>query len=220
VEVPYQCAASNLGYRNDTHARSSALGFPAWPTNRQKVRVILMLPIRRACLGDLPKLAQIERSAAFLFREAGLAWIADGDTFAPDLLDTMCREGTVWVAVDDTDEPVGFLAAHMLDEQFHIAEVSVARPAQRRGVGAALIAAAADHARTQNFRGLTLTTYRDLPWNGPYYSALGFVEVDASAAGPGHLRKLRAEAEAGHDISRRCVMAKALGRATGISDPG
>jgi GNAT superfamily N-acetyltransferase len=172
--------------------------------------VILMLPIRRACLGELPKLALVERSAASLFREAGLAWIADGDTMESELLDTMCREGTVWVAVDDTDEPVAFLAAHTLDEQFHIAEVSVARSHQRQGIGAALIAAAADHARTQRFRGLTLTTFRDLHWNGPYYSALGFVEVDASEAGPGHLRKMRTEAEAGHDVSRRCVMVKAL----------
>jgi len=73
-----------------------------------------------------------------------------------------------------------------------------------------LIAAAADHARTQRFRGLTLTTFRDLHWNGPYYSALGFVEVNALEAGPGHLRKMRTEAEAGHDVSRRCVMVKAL----------
>lgn len=169
-----------------------------------------MFPVRRARLADLPKLARIERSAASLFRDAGLAWIADGDTIEPALLDTMCRDGTVWVAVDHTDEPVAFLAAHTLDEQFHIAEVSVARSHQRQGIGAALIATAADHARTESFRGLTLTTYRDLPWNGPFYSALGFVEVDASEAGPVHARKLRTEAEAGHDLSRRCVMTKIL----------
>src|SRR5271154_1496506 len=134
---------------------------------------ILTLLIRRACLQELPKLAHVERSAASLFREVGLAWIADGDTLEPDLLETMCRADTVWVAVDDTDKPVAFLAAHMLDERFHIAEVSVARSHQRRGIGAALIAVAADHARTQGFRGVTLTTYRDLPWNGPFYSALG-----------------------------------------------
>jgi len=166
--------------------------------------------IRRAGLAEIPKLALIERSAASLFRDAGLAWIADGDTMEPDLLDTMCRAGTLWVAVDDTGEPVAFLAAHTLDEQFHIAEVSVERSHQRRGIGAALIAAAEDHARTQGFRGLTLTTYRDLRWNGPYYSALGFVEVDPLQAGPGHLKKLLTEAEAGHDLARRCVMRKPL----------
>lgn len=166
--------------------------------------------IRLARQEDPPKLAAIERSAASLFRDVGLDWIADGDTMQPDLLIAMCRSGSVWVAVDDADEPVGFLAAYPLDEQFHISEISVARSHQRRGIGAALIAAATDYARTQNFRSLTLTTYRDVPWNGPFYTALGFVEIDASAAGPEHQRKLRTEAEAGHDVSRRCVMTKAI----------
>jgi GNAT superfamily N-acetyltransferase len=172
--------------------------------------MIPMVPVRRARTEELPKLAAVERSAASLFHDAGLAWIADGGTLEPDLLDTMCREGTVWVAVDDTDEPVAFLAAHTLDDQFHIAEVSVARAHQRRGIGAALIAAATDHARTHGFPGLTLTTYRDLHWNGPYYSALGFVEVDGSESWPGHVQKLRSEADGGHEGSRRCVMAKVL----------
>jgi len=57
---------------------------------------------------------------------------------------------------------------------------------------------------------VTLTTYRDLPWNGPYYSRLGFREIDLKEAGPGHLGRLRAEAEAGHDPSRRCIMALPL----------
>jgi GNAT superfamily N-acetyltransferase len=169
-----------------------------------------MVLVRRACLQELAKLALVERSAASLFREVGLSWIADGDTMEPALLYSMCRDGTVWVAVDDLNEPVAFLAAHTLDEQFHIAEVSAARTHQRRGIGAALIAAATVHARTQSFRNVTLTTYRDVRWNGPFYSTLGFVEVDASELGPGHVQKLRTEAEAGHDLSRRCIMMKAL----------
>jgi hypothetical protein len=55
-----------------------------------------------------------------------------------------------------------------------------------------------------------LTTYRDLSWNGPFYARLGFVEVDPQQAGPGHVEKLREEAEAGHDPARRCVMALRL----------
>jgi hypothetical protein len=67
-----------------------------------------------------------------------------------------------------------------------------------------------DHARAEGFGAVTLTTYRDLPWNGPYYAGLGFKEVDPGEAGPGHLKKLRAEADAGHDPGRRCVMALPL----------
>jgi GNAT superfamily N-acetyltransferase len=64
------------------------------------------------------------------------------------LLRTMCREERVWVAVDDADEPVAFLAVHTLDGLLHIAEVSVAWSHQRQGLGAALIAEAAAYGTT------------------------------------------------------------------------
>ena len=166
--------------------------------------------IRAARSEDLSELAAVERSAASVFRDVGLAWLADGETTVPALLAALCRDGTLWVAADEGDEPVGFLAAHELDRRFHIAEVSIARFHQRQGLGAKLIAAAVDHARAAGFGAVTLTTYRDLPRNGPYYARLGFAEVDPVEAGPGHLKKLQAEAKAGHAPVRRCLMAKSL----------
>jgi len=170
-----------------------------------------MPSVRLARSEDLIELAAVERSAASVFRDVGLTWLADGETMDLALLTALCRDGTLWVAADEMDEPVGFLAAHELDGRFYIAEVSIARFHQRQGLGARLIAAAVDHARAAGFGAVTLTTYRDLPWNGPYYARLGFKGVDPRAAGPGHLRKLQAEVEAGHDPARRCVMALSLG---------
>jgi GNAT superfamily N-acetyltransferase len=128
----------------------------------------------------------------------------------PAFLDTLCRAGTLWVAVSASDEPIGFLAAYELDGAFHIAELSVASSQQRRGIGAELIAFALIEAQAGGFRSATLTTYRDLAWNAPFYARLGFTEIGALEAGPGHADKLRLEAEAGHDPSRRCIMAKGL----------
>jgi len=166
--------------------------------------------IRTARCHEFEKLALVEQSAASLFRDVGLAWLADGETMdAADLL-TMCRAGTLWIAADDADEPVGFLAGRQLDSMFYIAEVSVARSSQRQGIGAALVATAIEFARTKRFSAVTLTTYRDLSWNAPFYSKLGFVEIDAAEAGSGHVAQLHAEAKAGHDLERRCVMMKSL----------
>jgi GNAT superfamily N-acetyltransferase len=169
-----------------------------------------MLLIRTACPADIPKLASVERSAASVFREANLTWVAEGETLPPASLADFCREGTLWVAVTNDDEPVGFLAAHELDGALHIAEVSVTRSHQRQGIGARLISTVMEHARTAGVGVMTLTTYRDLAWNGPFYAKLGFSEIKAEDAGPGHLRKIDEEAMAGHDPSRRCVMAKNL----------
>jgi GNAT superfamily N-acetyltransferase len=169
-----------------------------------------MPSVRPARSEDLIELAAVERSAASLFQDVGLAWLADGQTMDQTLLTALCRDGTLWVVTDGIDEPVGFLAAHELDDAFYIAEVSIARFHQRQGLGARLITAAAEHARAAGFGAVTLTTYRDLPWNGPYYAKIGFAEVDPAKVGPGHVQKPQAEVEAGHDPIRRCVMAKGL----------
>jgi GNAT superfamily N-acetyltransferase len=166
--------------------------------------------VRLARVDDLRKLAAVERSAASLFRAVGLGWIADGATVDQASLTAMRESDTVWVAVDQADEPVGFLAAQPMDHQFHIAEVSVARAYQRQGLGRALIAAAVDWARGHEYRHVTLATYRDLSWNGPFYATLGFAEIAAGELGPDHAAKSQAETAAGHDPSRRCVMAMRL----------
>ncbi|MBA1156988.1 GNAT family N-acetyltransferase [Microvirga mediterraneensis] len=166
--------------------------------------------IRLARSGDLDRLGPVERSAASVFRDVGLVWLADGDTMDPGVLADLCRSGTLWVAADERDEPVGFLAGHELDGSFYIAEVSVAGSHQRRGIGIRLVEAAINHGRRLGFGAITLTTYRDLSWNGPFYARLGFAEVDPDEVGPRHREKLREEAEAGHDPARRCVMALRL----------
>jgi GNAT superfamily N-acetyltransferase len=169
-----------------------------------------MTSVRLARPDDLEALGPLERSAASVFRDAGLAWLADGDTMDPAVLARLCRDETLWVATDEQDRPVGFLAGHELDGHFHIAEVSVALAHQRQGIGRELVGAATSFGRSCGFRAVTLTTYRDLSWNEPFYARLGFVEVDPQQVGPGHAEKLREEAEAGHDPARRCVMAMRL----------
>ncbi|WP_414470882.1 GNAT family N-acetyltransferase [Microvirga sp. M2] len=171
--------------------------------------------IRRARESDLPKLGPVERSAASVFRNVGLDWLADGETMDLAALADLCRNATLWIAAERTartqrDEPVGFLAAHEMDGCFYIAEVSVAPSHQRQGLGARLIGAAVAHAKRSGFSTVTLTTYRDLGWNGPFYARLGFAEIEPGETGAGHAAKLRAEAEAGHDPARRCLMALRL----------
>jgi GNAT superfamily N-acetyltransferase len=168
--------------------------------------------IRPARSTDIDKLGAVERSAASVFRNVGLAWLADGGgTMDPALLESLCRAGTLWVGVNERDEPVGFLAAHELDGHFYIAEVSVAPSHHRQGIGSRLVEAAIEHGRRLGFDAITLMTYRDVPWNGPFYARFGFVELDADAAGPGHRETLRRDAEYGHDPARRCIMALRLG---------
>ena len=46
-----------------------------------------------------------------------------------------------------------------------------------RGIGRALLEAGCDWAAARGYAEITLATYRDVPWNGPFYASEGFVEV-------------------------------------------
>jgi GNAT superfamily N-acetyltransferase len=119
--------------------------------------------IRLARSNDLEKLAAVERSATAVFRSVGLAWLDDGGTMDAAALMRFRQDGTLWVAADERDKPVGFLAAHELDRCFYIAEVSVAQSHQQQGIGTRLVETAIEHGRQTGFTAISLTTYRDVP---------------------------------------------------------
>jgi len=71
-----------------------------------------------------------------------------------------------------------------------------------------------EHAGAQEFHApfhtLTLTTFRDVPWNAPHYAAYGFVEI-AQDEVPRDLREIRLrEAQRGLDRWPRVSMARRI----------
>lgn len=86
----------------------------------------------------------------------------------------------VLVAVAPDGSPVGYAAATPLDGFLHLAELSVDPDHGRIGVGAALVEAVAALADRRGLPGVTLTTFRDIPFNAPFYARLGFEELPLS----------------------------------------
>jgi GNAT superfamily N-acetyltransferase len=142
-----------------------------------------MPPIRRVRPEERPLLLDIERDAGRAFAGIGMPEIAEDD---PGTVDEV---GGAWVAVDDHDRPVAYLTSSTVDGCAHVDQVTVAPSHARRGIGAALI----DHlAAVSGAPALTLTTFRDVPWNAPYYERLGFRVFEP---GPGLAALMRREAE-------------------------
>lgn len=167
--------------------------------------------IRLAREADVPLLPAVEASAATLFEGVEIGFRGgDFGTTPPGALDLCRASGTLWVAVDRDDAPVGFLAAGELDGFLYVHELSVAAEHQRRGLGAALMAAAVDFGRWAYIPAVTLTTDRYVPWNKPFYARLGFVELQREGLPPGHAALLASQVARGHDPARRCAMAKVL----------
>jgi predicted N-acetyltransferase YhbS len=77
---------------------------------------------------------------------------------------------------------------------------------QKRGIGAGLLRASIIDARNSGFRALTLTTFRDVSWNAPFYARIGFEEVTALDAHPRLAAELALEADNGLPADRRCAM--------------
>ena len=66
----------------------------------------------------------------------------------------------------------------------HLEEVDVHPDHGRRGVGTALVRAVCDWVRRSGHAEITLTTFRALPWNMPFYRRLGFEEMRDDALRP------------------------------------
>jgi GNAT superfamily N-acetyltransferase len=141
---------------------------------------------------ELAALIAIERDAGAAFAAIGMHEIARDDPGSVAELEAFRADGRAWVAVDGEDRPIAYLLSAVVDGCAHIEQVSVAPSHARRGIGAALVDHLATVAATEGRPALTLTTFRDVAWNAPYYERLGFTVVAAGDQGP-ELRALVAD---------------------------
>jgi GNAT superfamily N-acetyltransferase len=139
--------------------------------------------IRPAEPADLPLLVEIERRAGRAFADHGMPEIAADDPGSPEELEAYRAAGRAWVAAEG-GEPVAYLVAVEVDGCLHVEQVSVDPARAGRGIGAALIEHVGAIAREAGRPALTLTTFRDIPWNAPYYARLGFAELPEPEWGP------------------------------------
>jgi len=158
---------------------------------------------------DLPRLVEVEVAADTLFEVAGY-----GRTPGPASPDELAAATLLLVARQPSSEtgqaePIGYVRVELVDGEPHIEGLSVRPRNMRRGVGTALVGAACRWAAAQGYRRITLCTFADVPWNGPFYAQQGFYEITDVPPGIAELR--RREVELGLDaMGRRCVLARAL----------
>lgn len=159
--------------------------------------------IRVARPADLPELPIIEAAAAEPFRATPYAWLVDG---SPVTSHVDLEREYVWVVADEADRTIAFAVVHLHADAAHLHELDVHPRHARQGLGRRLIATVADWARARGAPALTLTTFDDIPWNGPYYARLGFRTLDPAALSSDLLAVRQEEGAAGLPLEHRLCM--------------
>ncbi|KAJ9644761.1 hypothetical protein H2199_003725 [Coniosporium tulheliwenetii] len=173
--------------------------------------------IRPALSSDLLLIPLIEYQAGQVFRTVGMDAIADDPPPTIDSLVHYASAGRIWVAVSHIDPgtPIAYLTADLLarDGLAHVAQVTVSPEHARKGIGASLLRHLELWARDMRLRGVSLTTFSDVPWNRPMYERLGYETLEdeeLQQEGLGGLRGLVEEEGRNEVLKRwpRCTMIK------------
>lgn len=166
--------------------------------------------IRAPRRNELERLRAIERAAGVLFTGIGMDDIAGHEPASISVMESYRVDGRAFVSVDDAngaDEPVGYALVDIVGDAAHLEQISVDPAVGRQGHGRALVEHVCDWARAHGFGAVTLTTFRDVPWNAPYYARLGFEVIDP---GPELQRLVQEEVAYGLDPALRVCMRRAI----------
>lgn len=171
--------------------------------------------IRPATDADIETLRAIEIDAGGRFRAIGLDRVADDPPPDPETLLGYVAAGLAWVAeqrvADGPSVPVGYALASVVDDDGHLHQVSVLERASGQGVGSALVGVVIAWSAAAGHPAVTLTTYRDVPWNGPWYARRGFVEISAERLTAGLRAILDRERAMGLEPPDRIAMRRVVG---------
>jgi GNAT superfamily N-acetyltransferase len=162
-----------------------------------------MTDIRPARADEIDRVRDIERISATRFLGGDRAALADDEPTDAETLTTRIGTGGLLVAAD-ADVPVAFVMFREVEGCAYVEQIDVLPSHARRGIGAALLNAVADLALERGWPALTLSTFKDVPFNAPYYARLGFRVVEDLTPG---MVQIRAEHEArGLDETARVFM--------------
>lgn len=162
--------------------------------------------IRLARQQELLLLNALENAASEIFKNTKYALEINQEPLSLEILEQQQQQDLVWVAINNSDRPVGFAVVLIVDGLAHLHELSVAPQYGRQGIGTKLTKEVINWAKQASFPGITLSTFRDIAWNAPFYRKLGFREMPKAEIGTELDNIRRKEAEAGLPIEERILM--------------
>lgn len=121
-----------------------------------------------------------------------LAHVVESPPLGADRFEA-CR---VMVAVDrHSDEVIGFVAMRLLDDYLYLDNISVEPLASGKGVGKSLLSPVVAYAHLRRADAVSLTTFREPPWNGPWFRQHGFCPMPTDCIGDGLRRVMKRQSQ-------------------------
>ncbi|MDJ0921099.1 MAG: GNAT family N-acetyltransferase [Henriciella sp.] len=168
--------------------------------------------ITEAGIGDIPAIVEADKAAAKLFAPTGLLRPeALNDHVPVDVLTTEITDKNVFVMRDEADIAVGFILIRPRGTGLYLDQISVHPDHGQKGLGSALMLTVIEQAEERRLPHVSLSTFRDLPWNGPFYASLGFKELPRDKYEP-YMFEIEEAQEPLMDITKRCFMRRRVRR--------
>lgn len=160
---------------------------------------------------DIDRLIEVDLAAGQLFAPTGL--------LSDDALHDHVPEAVMLQAIEAGDllktsapngTPVGFALVSLRGGTLYLDQISVHPGCGGKGLGTGLMRHVLQLAKQRRLKQVTLSTFRDVPWNGPFYGKLGFREIPRKDMADWMLELERIQAES-LDVSQRCFMVRKIG---------
>ena len=110
------------------------------------------------------------------YHDSAAALVVDGEIVAAVATVGIVMAGLSLVA-EIGGRAAGFVMGEMHGGEAYLHELDVDAEFQRQGAGTALVRGFAQAARAKGASAVVLSTFRDPPWNAPFYRKLGFEDV-------------------------------------------
>jgi GNAT superfamily N-acetyltransferase len=134
---------------------------------------------------EIDAIREIERLAAARFIDIGMAWITEDEPTDAATLSERIADGRL-IVIDHGGLAVAAVIFSPVDGAAYIEQIDVLPAHAGHRLAARLIDDVAIRSAALGLPRLTLSTFRDVPWNGPYYRRLGLSDMTEADLGPGH----------------------------------
>lgn len=168
--------------------------------------------IDAATLDDIPALISVDKAASKLFAPTGLLEPeALSDHVPAAVFEVEIPAGNVFAARNQHGWAIGFALVRLRGSGLYLDQVSVHPDHGQNGIGRALVIRVLTEAEDRKLPHVSLSTFRDLPWNGPFYASMGFREIAPERLEP-YMKDIESAQATSMDVTKRCFMRRKVRR--------